>query len=168
MVSALTTIRTARPRDAAGIAGVHDAAWREAYRGIIPGRELERMISRRGPRWWTSAIRRGSNILVLDFDDQIAGYATYGRNRIRTMPYRGEIFELYLLPEYQGLGFGGRMFRAARSDLARYGCETAIVWALADNLRAVRFYEGLGGRLLRKAPEIFGGEVRERVAFVFE
>jgi hypothetical protein len=42
---------------------VHDAAWRDAYRGLIPGRELERMIARRGPRWWQSAILRGSRLL---------------------------------------------------------------------------------------------------------
>jgi ribosomal protein S18 acetylase RimI-like enzyme len=168
MVSALSKVRTARANDAEGIALVHDAAWREAYRGIIPGRELERMIARRGPRWWERAIRRGSNILVLDFGAQIAGYATYGRNRVRHTPYRGEIFELYLAPEYQGLGFGRELFRAARADLHRYGCDSAIVWALADNARAVSFYERLGGRILRKAPEIFGAEVRERVAFAFE
>jgi ribosomal protein S18 acetylase RimI-like enzyme len=105
---------------------------------------------------------------VLDFDDRIVGYATYGRNRIRSMPYRGEVFELYLAPEYQGLGFGRRLFRAARADLSRYGCKTAIVWALADNARAVSFYERLGGRQLRKAPENFGAEVRQRIAFAFD
>lgn len=168
MVSALATIRTARDHDAGSIATVHDAAWREAYRGIIPGRELERMIAKRGPRWWGNAIRRGSNILVLDFDEEIVGYATYGRNRIQTMPYRGEIFELYLLPEFQGLGLGLRLFKAARADLTRHGCRSAIVWALAENDRAVRFYERLGGRALQSAPENFGAKKLERIAFAFD
>ncbi len=168
MVSTLITIRNALSRDAAGIAEVHDLSWREAYRGIIPGRELEKMISRRGPRWWSNAISRGSNILVLDFDDKVAGYATYGRNRIRAMPYRGEIFELYLAPQYQGIGFGRRLFKSARADLERHGCRAAIVWALEDNARAISFYEHMGGRILRRAPEKFGTDVRERVAFVFE
>lgn len=168
MVNTLITIRIAQPRDAASIAGVHDASWREAYRGIIPGRELESMISRRGERWWKNAISRGSNILVLDFSDKIAGYATYGRNRIPAMPYRGEIFELYLAPEYQGLGFGRRLFEAARKDLAKHGCATALVWALQDNVRAINFYEHLGGIILRRAPERFGRETRERVALAFD
>lgn len=37
------------------------------------------------------------------------------------MPYSGEIFEIYLLPEYQGLGFGRRLFNAARQELAAHG-----------------------------------------------
>src|SRR5436309_15267903 len=91
MVEKVISIRNARPADAEAIAEVHDAAWRDAYRGIIPGRELERMIARRGPRWWQAAISRGSRLVVLDFGGRIAGYASYGRNRVPAMPYSGEI-----------------------------------------------------------------------------
>ncbi|MGE3245228.1 MAG: N-acetyltransferase family protein [Beijerinckiaceae bacterium] len=168
MVNTLVTVRTARPADAAEIANVHDLSWREAYRGIIPGRELERMISRRGPKWWQSAVKRGSNILVLDFDETVVGYATYGRNRARGVPYKGEIYELYLTPEFQGLGFGRRLFRAARADLTRHRCDSVVVWALEDNARAVDFYRHLGGAAIKRAPEKFGNEARDRIAFGFE
>lgn len=168
MVNTLVTVRTARPSDAEEIANVHDHSWREAYRGIIPGKELERMIFRRGPRWWQSAVRRGSNILVLDFDETVIGYATYGRNRTKSIPCRGEIFELYMTPEFQGLGFGRRLFKAARADLARYNCDSVVVWALADNTRAIDFYRYLGGTALKRAPEKFGEEARERIAFGFD
>lgn len=168
MVSALLHVRPAKLDDASAIAVVHDASWREAYRGVIPGRDLERIIARRGPQWWRRAISRGSNMLVLDFEDTIAGYATYGRNRIPAMPFRGEVYELYLLPEFQGLGFGRNLFQCARRDLKRHGYSSALVWALADNERALRFYNRLGGRVLRSAKEKFGDEIRERVAFAFD
>ena len=73
MVETVISIRNARPGDEGGIARVHDAAWRDAYLGIIPGRELERMIQRRGPTWWRQAILGGTRLLVLDFADRIAG-----------------------------------------------------------------------------------------------
>lgn len=168
MVEVLITVRRARAEDAAEIADVHDAAWRDAYRGLIPGRELEKMIARRGPRWWRQAIARGSRLLVLEFDEAIAGYATYGRNRVPTLPFQGEIFELYLAPEFQGLGYGRRLFQAARRDLADHGFNSLVVWALAENERAAAFYEHLGGRIVRRAQEKFGGEARERVAFGFD
>ena len=168
MVETLITVRRARKADAEEIAAVHDAAWRDAYRGVIPGRELERMIARRGPRWWNSAISRGSRLLVLDFDEAIGGYASYGRNRVPSLPYRGEIFELYLAPEFQGLGFGRRLFEAARADLADNGYPSMLVWALGDNDRALAFYERLGGKMIRRAQERFGSEMRERVAFGFD
>ncbi|MBV1701703.1 MAG: GNAT family N-acetyltransferase [Hyphomicrobiales bacterium] len=167
MVATLITIRPARFSDAAEIADVHDAAWRDAYRGIIPGRELERMIARRGRTWWENAIRRGSRLMVLDFDESIGGYASYGRNRVPSLPYGGEIFELYLAPEFQGVGFGRRLFNAVRRDLTEFGLATTLVWALADNERALGFYRHMGGALLHQAEERFGSEMRERVAFGF-
>ena len=167
MVQTLITIRRARWTDAEEIAEVHDAAWRDAYRGLIPGRELERMISRRGPQWWMSAIERGSRLLVLDFNEAIVGYVTYGRNRVPSLPSKGEIFELYLEPEFQGLGFGRKLFEAARDDLAAHGYPNFIVWALGDNERAIGFYDHLGGKMVRCAQERFGQEERERVAFAF-
>ena len=168
MVEALITVRPARLGDASEIAATHDTAWRDAYRGVIPGRELERMISRRGAEWWRSAIRRGSRLLVLDFDESVGGYVSYGRNRMPSLPYGGEIFELYLAPEFQGVGFGRKLFDAARRDLAGHGLRSTLVWALADNDRAVAFYRRLGGYVVRRAPERFGDELRDRVAFGFE
>src|SRR5580658_9523616 len=156
MVETVISIRAARLGDEGEIASVHDAAWREAYRGIIPGRELERMIARRGPSWWRGAIERKSRLIVLDFDESIAGYATYGRNRVPTLPFQGEIFELYIAPEFQGLGFGRRLFQAAHSDLQEHGYPSLLIWALADNDRALRFYGNLGGRIIRRAQERFG------------
>lgn len=167
MIEAVISIRNARESDAAGIAEVHDAAWRDAYRGVIPGRELERLIARRGPRWWHSAITRGSRLLVLDFDEVIGGYVSYGRNRVPSLRYGGEVFELYVAPEFQGLGFGRKLFEAARKDLALHGYPSFLVWALADNERAIAFYTHLGGRNVRQASERFGAETRARHAFAF-
>ncbi len=165
MTQAAISIRLSRLHDAAAIAEVHDVAWREAYRGIIPGRELERMVERRGPRWWRRAIDRGSRIAVLEFDDQVRGYVSYGHNRLAASPYRGEVFELYLRPECQGLGFGRRLFDAARRDLAASRLEGLIVWSLADNDRACGFYRHLGGIKVREMEERFGTDTRQRFAF---
>ena len=167
MVETVISIRAARLGDEAEIASVHDAAWREAYRGVIPGRELERMIARRGAAWWRLAIARRTPLLVLEFADSVVGYVSYGRNRVPSLGYSGEIFELYLAPECQGCGFGRRMFEAARKDLASHGLSSLVVWALADNERAVGFYRRLGGRVLHRARETFGGQQRERIAFGF-
>ncbi|MCX7899742.1 MAG: GNAT family N-acetyltransferase [Methylocystis sp.] len=167
MVKTAVSIRHARPGDADEITRAHDLSWRDAYRGVIPGAELERMIARRGPDWWRAAITRGTGLLVLDFDNHIAGYSTYGRNRVPSMPYSGEVFELYLAPEYQGLGFGRRLFNAARRELAEHGYLSTIVWALADNDKALAFYRSLGGQTIRRAEERFGQDMLTRVAFGF-
>src|SRR5687768_13382121 len=97
-------IRKADLKDAPAIADVHHEAWRGAYSGIIPHHALTRMINRRGPDWWANAIRRAATVLVVEIGGTLAGYATIGRNRARELPQEGEIYELYLRPEYQGIG----------------------------------------------------------------
>ena len=153
MSTILIEVRPAKTSDAPAVAATHDEAWRAAYQGIIPGAELERLINRRGPNWWDSAIRKGSRVSVLSFGDRIAGYANYGRNRARSLHFEGEIYELYLRPEFQGLGFGRRLFSAARRDLMQSGLKSMVIWALSDNEPAVEFYRALGGRMVARSSE---------------
>jgi ribosomal protein S18 acetylase RimI-like enzyme len=160
-------IRRARPADAMAVAATHDDAWRGAYSGIIPGAELDKLINRRGPDWWDSAIRKGSRISLLQFGDQVAGYANYGRNRARSLSYDGEVYEIYLRPEFQGLGFGRRLFNAARKDLAQSGLTSLVVWALSDNEAAVEFYRSLGGRAVARSTERFGDKTLDKVAYAW-
>ncbi|QBK32112.1 MAG: N-acetyltransferase [Roseitalea porphyridii] len=168
-MTALTIdIRPADPRDAPGIAEVHEAAWQNAYAGIIPYKALRTMIGRRDHRWWQRAIRRGTSVMVLDLGGLIAGYVTYGLNRARALPQDGEVYEIYLRPEYQGVGFGTRLFAAARGRLTSHGCKGLVVWALADNDGAVDFYRGQGGRAVAEGAENFDGRKLAKIAFVWD
>ncbi|ESY98246.1 GNAT family N-acetyltransferase [Mesorhizobium sp. LNHC209A00] len=161
-------IRKADPRDAAAIAEVHLEAWRGAYSGIIPHRTLTSMINRRGSDWWANAIRRAATVLVVEIGGTIAGYATIGKNRAKELKQQGEIYELYLRPEYQGIGLGRRLFSAARARLADHGLKGMVVWALEDNQNALAFYAGAGGRDIAEGVEIFEQKALKKVAFVWE
>jgi ribosomal protein S18 acetylase RimI-like enzyme len=167
MSTTLIEVRPAKAADAAAVASTHDEAWRSAYQGIIPGAELEKLINRRGPQWWDSAIRKGSRVSVLVFGDKVAGYANYGRNRARSLHFEGEIYELYLRPEFQGLGFGRRLFTAARRDLVQSGLKSMVIWALSDNDPATEFYRALGGRMVARSSEKFGPKSLDKVAFAW-
>jgi ribosomal protein S18 acetylase RimI-like enzyme len=158
-------VRRARVDDAAGIAAVHDAAWRYAYRGILPGLELERMVERRGPLWWAKAIRRHVIVLVLEVDGQVVGYATLGPSRMRSLPYKGEIYEIYVLPEYQGLGLGSRLFQSARRMLGDLRFSGLAVRALRSNDGAVGFYRRLGGEMVVETGERIGDTVLPVLVF---
>ena len=168
MSTVLIEIRRAKAADALAVAETHDEAWRAAYQGVIPGTELEKLITRRGPDWWDSAIRKGSRVSILAFGDKVAGYANYGRNRARSLFYDGEIYELYLRPEYQGLGFGRRLFTSAHRDLAQGGLKSLVVWALSDNEPAVEFYRALGGKAVARSSERFGDKSLDKVAFAWD
>ncbi|PHP68480.1 GNAT family N-acetyltransferase [Zhengella mangrovi] len=160
-------IRRAEPQDAEAISDVHLHAWRGAYAGIIPHSALSRMISRRGPQWWEHAIRRAASVLVVEIGGTIAGYATLGRNRARELSHQGEIYELYILPEYQGIGLGSRLFEAARETLRDHGLKGLVVWALEENDNAQAFYFGRGGEDVAEGVEVFDSKALRKVAFVW-
>jgi len=73
MSTRTTSIRRAREADIGGLSRVFDAAWREAYRGIIPGVSLEKLISARGRPWWRAALSRGRPLAVLDTGENNVG-----------------------------------------------------------------------------------------------
>lgn len=167
MTTLAIEIRKAEIGDAAAVAEVHRAAWLGAYTGIIPFRSLHSMVNRRNHGWWANAIRRAVTVLVIDIGGEVAGYATIGRNRARELPQQGEIYELYLKPEYQGVGLGSRLFSAARTRLADLGLRGLVVWALDDNEAAQSFYRVSGGRDLAEGVEVFEGQALKKIAFVW-
>ncbi|TIL75200.1 MAG: GNAT family N-acetyltransferase, partial [Mesorhizobium sp.] len=81
---------------------------------------------------------------------------------------QGEIYELYVRPEYQGIGLGSRLFSAARARLADHGLKGMVVWALEDNQNALTFYAGAGGRDVAEGVEVFEQKALKKVAFVWE
>lgn len=160
-------IRRAEPADAEAIAGVHVEAWTGAYAGIIPHGALTKMLQRRGPGWWANAIRRAASVLVVEIGGEIAGYATMGRNRAPELRQEGEIYELYVLPAYQGIGLGTRLFAAARALLDDFGLNGLVVWALEDNAGAMAFYHGQGGHDYAEGVEVFEAKALRKVAFIW-
>lgn len=160
--------RLASSNDAPSLASVHEAAWREAYAGIIPGRSLERMIAKRSVNWWLRALGRGLRIHVLVLNGEIVGYATSGRARMALAGHYGEIFELYLRPDHQGLGLGRKFFQSLRKDLERQGFRQIVVRALLENDRANAFYATLGGRLIGSSVEYFEDTTRPINVFAWD
>ena len=104
---------------------------------------------------------------MLAFGDCVAGYANYGRNRARSLYYDGEIYELYLRPEFQGLGFGRKLFSAARRDLVQSGLQEPGGLGAVGQRAGGRFYRALGGKAVARSSERFGTRVLDKVAFAW-
>lgn len=168
MFTVTAETRRATPEDASTISHIHAESWRHAYSGMVPYKALNRMIHRRDAKWWATAIRRSTVILVIEINDEIAGYATLGPNRVSTFPFEGEIYEIYLKPEYQGIGLGAKLFADARGELKHRGYKGTAVWVLSDNQPAINFYENAGGRAIATGSEHFDDQKLEKTAFAWD
>ncbi|PYE88998.1 GNAT family N-acetyltransferase [Phyllobacterium leguminum] len=167
MTTLTIDIRRAVLEDATAIADVHHEAWQGAYAGIIPHKALNAMLERRRAEWWARAIRLSTQILVAEAGGKVVGYATLGPNRAHQLTQKGEIYELYIQPEYQGIGLGGRLLRTARRCLADMGLPGTVIWALEDNTLALSFYRGAGGRDIAESIECFDSKTLKKVAFAW-
>ena len=157
-------VRRARLGDAPSLCDVFRDTWAHSYRGIIPQIHLDGMIRRRGPGWWRSVVRSRDSVQVLEFDSKIVGYATCGPARCGGS-FDGEIYEIYLLPDFQGLGFGEYLFEACRYRLDQRSLRGLIVWALAENEMAAAFYQRRGGRKVAMTYERLGGARIAKIGF---
>lgn len=160
-------MRLAGPGDAAAIADAHRNAWMHAYSGIIPYRALTRMVERRGESWWRKATRGPATILVAEVAGQVAGYASLGYNRARVLPHEGEIYELYLRPEYQGIGLGYQLFHEARRILNSLGCNGMVVWCLEDSEIAANFFRTKRRYGCRRGMEDFDDVHLKKLGFIW-
>lgn len=160
-------VRRARMMDAQSLSDVHGRSWLSAYRGIIPHAQLKSLIDRRTAAWWRGAIRSRDTVMVLEVAGEVVGYATCGPSRTNRR-FEGEIYELYVDPNYQGLGFGEYLFEGCRAVLDERCHRGLIVWVLSDNHPARRFYEARGGRAIAEMDERLGTVSLSKRAYTWD
>ncbi|MFN2227037.1 MAG: GNAT family N-acetyltransferase [Anaerolineae bacterium] len=140
-------IREVEMSDAAGIARVHVAAWRSAYRGLLPDSTLDRLSVEETEEHWRQRLADPwGDLLVLTRGEQIVAFVGYGPTHDEGADAEkvGEIYVLYVAPDEWRRGHGMALTQAALDDLRAGGRTEALLWVLHDNERAIAFYEATG------------------------
>lgn len=142
------TVRPAAPDDAEAIESVRIATWKASYRGIVPDAYLDNLkIQSSRVDQIRRAIERadGGARLVAVADSRIIGMGIAGRPEDdQVQEGVGEIYAVYVLPEWQGRGVGRALLERLTSGLHARGYREAILWTLRDRLPTRRFYEANG------------------------
>lgn len=147
-------IRPATLEEAPQLCDVYDKAMRSSHTGLMSAKALEYMLSRRGLQWWENLLMTKPGApLAMHFDGKIIGYVSVGKSRIERTRCDGEIFELCLLPEYQGLGYGKPLLEAGRRRLAAAGFKRAAIWMVNGNEAAQRLCKNSGGMMVARGQE---------------
>ena len=154
--------------DAAGTARVHALSWKSAYRGMVPDEFLDDIdVDAWAERHRRSMAEDPEDFVpyVAEVGGEIVGWALGGPNRDPALGFSGELFTLYLLPDYVRQGIGRRLMRAVAESLVELGFESMVLWVLKDNRPARLFYEAMGGRYVAEKEHPIGGVSQTEVAY---
>lgn len=161
-------IREARPQDVPAIAKVHVDTWRTTYEGIVASEFLASLSYEKRERMWLDTLSSPTNSASLyvaeNPDGTVVGFAAAGPEREGDTTYKGEIYAIYLLENYQRQGIGSALFRTCVRDLGGRGFTSFLLWVLKAN-PACKFYEALGGKVLREKEIQIGNQLLVEVAY---
>jgi RimJ/RimL family protein N-acetyltransferase len=153
-------IRAAVPQDAPALARVIVDSSRAAHQGQVPDEVLTRVplteAYAESERNWLRTLHeiaadpQPHECIAVAEDEQgaVVGLAMGGPARGTVAEGTGEVYVLYVLPEYHGRGLGRSLVQAVAHDLAHHGMRALRIACLAANTPARRFYERIGGRVI--------------------
>lgn len=131
----------------AGALGALQAkCWQAAYKGLLPARFLRAFTtaSRKDAMRMRMETVPGGEYYIARVWGRKAGFLVLAPSQDEDGPQSGEITALYLLPEFWGQGYGGRLMRFALARLGQLGYRTVTLWVLEDNHTARDFYTHMG------------------------
>ncbi len=123
------------------ISFIHVQAWKEAYKNIFEDEYLQELDPQNKIASWKKTLENKENfsILALNSEGRIIGFASGGPDRGGTLKY-GEIYAIYVLEKYQGLGIGYKLWKSLCSFLKECGYSHSKLWVLEKNKKAIDFY----------------------------
>lgn len=139
-------VRDAKPEDARTVAQIHIAAWRAAYRELMPADYLASLSVDEGADAWTRSITRGgpSRLAIAEVDGALAGFCSFGPTRDALPDDVAEIYAVNVAPERWRLGAGRALCEHALRQAAAREHRTMTLWVVKGNDAARQFYERLG------------------------
>jgi ribosomal protein S18 acetylase RimI-like enzyme len=148
-------IRRATPDDAAALAEVHDATWRETYIGLMSEQMLDALTADARTEAWRRILTGETGYLATTYvAERPGGLVAFGSCGEQRHPefaaagYEGEFAAVYVLKTDQRQGLGTRLMTAMMDDLRARGLSGYTLWVPRQNIPARSLYEQLGGRLI--------------------
>ena len=165
-------IRPANPADVLPMAEVNVLTRRTCYPGIFPGELLasaspERIAVRWMKNLFTEPNPPGSFGLVAENKGEVVGFIMAGPAREVVISAGGEMYTLYVLPDYHNQGIGRSLMHHAADRLLQAGYSAFFLWVLTANLPSRTFYEKLGGCVVSQRFEEVKGYLLDETAYIW-
>lgn len=133
------TLRTATPADLPAAVEVFWTCWTRSYPAFADPELLAGLTRADAEALWADAWTRDRALVATADDDRVVGLVRYAMTDSVT-----EIHSLYVDPDLQGGGVGGRLLAAATGHGLVHGATDSALWVFAANTTARDFYARQG------------------------
>ncbi len=158
------SLRLARPVDAVPLARIYVEAWRDTYAALLPHRLLAGMSVEHHAARLERAIRKGAVLVAEAPRHGVLGLAGFGASRDRGLGFDGEVYTLYVDPDFLGRGVGRALLHGAFAALEVRAFHSCVIWSHSQN-HACYFYQAMGGMRVAERQVMLGGQEVGEVAF---
>jgi ribosomal protein S18 acetylase RimI-like enzyme len=134
-------IRPARSADLPAVQRVARAAWYAAHEPIVGEESVETFLAEYYSREALEERLGRRTVFLVAVDDAVVGFAVAGPTDDPTTYVLGRI---YVSPDRWGEGIGRRLLEDVHGRARERGGERMRLGVMAENDRAVRFYEAAG------------------------
>ena len=163
----LVAIRQAGREDTLAIARIINASWRAAYAGGVSQSALDALSDETKQRQLEAGLDRFPEMAyyLLEIDGAPAGAASLHPTRDADLPGAGEFSFFYLLPACWRSGYGAQLLAHVEREANARGFARICCWTLAENARAIAFYEKNGYRRDGARQSVTIGKPLEAIRF---
>ncbi|MCP3026784.1 GNAT family N-acetyltransferase [Halobacillus sp. A5] len=164
-------VRLAQFEDAEQIANIHIQTWKATYRDLIDEQDLSNITLENRIALWETILKSPVNgqiayVIENEYND-VVGFVSGGKERTKNYSYDGEIYAIYLLKDYQRIGYGRLLLKTFAAAMYEEGCRSLLVWVLTRNPSA-QFYKNLGAKQVEAEEVTIGQGTYEETAFGWE
>lgn len=163
-------IRDIKKEDIPQVVDIQISGWRAAYKGMIDDEYLENMNVEKKIKMREKDYKE-TRFIVAEINNEIVGFCRYTDNMEKTPETPEvdcELRALYVKPELKHNGIGKKMFQYAVNEFKNMGKTKMVLWCLKDNVLARKFYEKMGGKIIKERLIHIGNRDYKEVAFEYD
>ena len=164
-------IRNAELKDIDQVAKLNAEDWKKFYKGIIDDEYLNSITAKEKAERMKKIFDKDKFIVAVH-DDEILGfcrYCDYTREDTKNKNYDCELCAIYVRADLvKKIGIGRALFEYVLNYFKSKGKKKMVVYCLAKNYPARKFYEKMGGKVLKYIDIDIGGKSYEEVAYVYD
>ncbi len=161
-------IRKNRLEDQEQMARIKVDGWKNAYDAIVSSRYLNSLdYEKQAERYKESFDEYKDLVFVAVRGDEVLGYSCFN-----TVPnvddFESELVSLYIKPAEVGRGIGTELFLATIRQMYALGKKNMIVSCFSNNTGAIKFYEKMGGKVVKTKTVKIGDDFYDENVFYFQ